>query len=276
MTCPLCQRRTPETGLLCAPCRDRLGRWLHDIEAEVQLLSAVPSMAQAHGTRGGTLAAHRAPARIDALTLADTRPWTDSALGTLHRWANRIRHDRHLVTELRPTVTTERRLLTRHLDHAAAQPYINDLAADLSALRAALRRTNTAPTTAPIGTCPMPHCTGPIWRQPQQHTMWRTTADRCTAHTITLHDGPAQCAHCGTTWTGPDIARLTLILEHEKREAARPHTHDGRPMYTAAELVHAGHASSISNVRVRAHRAGHRATHGHYDPQLFTDSKATA
>jgi hypothetical protein len=279
--CVLCRRRTATVGYLDSTCLDRLADTLHAIERETQLLSAVPSLAAPTGTRGGTLASHRSPARIDAITLTDPRPWTDSALGVLHTWADTIRRDRSLDRTGHPTIASERRTLTRHLEHAATQPYIEPLAADLTALLRRLRHANSTPTPTPVGTCPNTYageeCGGPIWRQPQTHTMWRHEGDRCTrSGTIALHDGPATCARCRATWTGPDLARLALILEHQQREQQRPHTPDGRPMYTATELVHQGHATSVSAVRVTAHRRGHRAVSGHYDPALFTPQETTA
>jgi hypothetical protein len=273
--CPLCQRHTPDTGLLCAPCLQRLADNLHDVQRETELLSAVPSMAQPTGSRGGTLASHRAPARIDAIALADTRPNTDSTLGVLTAWARVVREDRRLTWPEHPDLTTERRTLTRHLNWIAAQPWVDAMAADLADLLARLRRTNPTNRPRPLGRCPAPDCNGPIWREAQRHVMWRHEGDRCTAHAIELHDGPAYCARCRQRWEGPDMARLALILERQEREATRPRTADGRPMLTADELAR-DHGVTVNAIRLRLSRAGARATSGHYDPDALTPSKASA
>jgi hypothetical protein len=275
--CPICARRQPTTGYTCSPCFDRLAQQLNDIQREAELLTATPSLAAPTGGRGGTLAAHRAPARVDALALADTRTNTDSAIGVLATWARIVREDRALTPPDRITLPGECATLTRHLDWIAAQPWIDEFATQLGDLLARLRRANPDTLRArTIGRCPQPDCGGPIRRRPQQHTMWRDEGDRCTAHAIQLHDGPAYCGRCRATWEGPDMARLALILERQEREAKRPTTDDGRPMLTAQELVDAGHSTSVSNVRVTAHRRGVRAVNGHYDPAVFERQEVSA
>lgn len=64
-------------GLLCDNHLQRLGATLRDIEDEAVHLSAVPSMQQASGSRGGSLGSERAPARIEVLAVLDprTRRW---------------------------------------------------------------------------------------------------------------------------------------------------------------------------------------------------------
>jgi hypothetical protein len=280
MTCLLCTR-VPTAGHLCATHADRLADTLIAIEREAELLSAVPSMAVASGGRSGTLASHKAPARLDAIALADPRPWTDSALGVLASWARVVREDRSLSATGAATVTTERRLLSTHLPWLLEQPWVDDLHRDLTALLRSLQRANGTAPEPPAGRCPMPHddgteCRGPLWPQPTTSHAWRPLADRCVRTRVTTTGGPITCATCGATWTGPDLARLALILEDQAREARRPHTPDGRPMLRADELVAQGYATSVSAVRVTAHRRGHRATHGHYDPALFDRQEATA
>jgi Zn-finger nucleic acid-binding protein len=130
-------------------------------------------------------------------------------------------------------------------------------------------------------------CGGRIWQREQERHIWRQAepgSDRCLRVKIKASDGPAYCERCRAVWDDPkEMDRLRLIEEQRqaeaearrKAEAARPSTEDGRKMLTARELVEAGYVTSISNVRVKAHRRGASAVRGHYDPEWFRD-KATA
>jgi len=283
MTCVLCTKRQASRGLTCDPCLDRLAQQLHDIEREATILSAAPSLARPNGTRGGTLASERAPARLEVLALTDPRDVLDnrepsSVLGVLHAWTRVIRDDRRLSWPQRVTVASERRTLATHLQWAAEQPWIDELAGDLADLLARLRRANLTGGPPPVADCHMIRvdgtpCGGKVWRRPARSITWRVLPDRCERITVDAPDGPAHCDTCGGHWDDPhEMTRLELIAEQDKREARRPRTDDGRPMLTADELVAQGHVSSVSNVRVRAHRLGVRAVNGHYDPQALSES----
>lgn len=99
-----------EAGLLvCRHHLDQMAGWLHDVEREVLQLDARPSMAIVWDRRGGTLASHQAPARLDAVALGDRRrvfadqvrhpagfdpAGTLSIYGTLHGYAMLVRDGR--------------------------------------------------------------------------------------------------------------------------------------------------------------------------------------
>lgn len=100
-----------EAGLnLCRAHFDDLADWLHDVEREFAALDARPSLASNWGgSRGGRLASHTTPARINPLVHNDRRyvPLDDlthphgadatlSAFETLHSWANEIRSGRDI------------------------------------------------------------------------------------------------------------------------------------------------------------------------------------
>jgi hypothetical protein len=101
-------------GLLCDNHFTKLGAILRDVEDQAAMLSAVPSMQIATGTRGGSLASHRAPARLDVIVANDRRrgtgipvsgepdPWgfddTASILDVLHSWARVVREERGLAS----------------------------------------------------------------------------------------------------------------------------------------------------------------------------------
>jgi len=269
---------TATVGQLCDAHLERLAQTLRDIETEAAIVSAVPSFAVKTGRTGG-LASHRAPAVLDAIVATDPRRgWgtddplsyddTASVLGTLHAWASHIRGERNLDHHGPLTITNERDLLSRHLDYAAAQPWAGDFYREMRALLIQLLRTNGNEPERPAGRCYLPIensratddangraritdsiCGGPIWID--------------DAH------GHAHCGDCKATWDGAQLAHLHYELEKAKREAARPHTDDGRPMLTAQELVDRGLSSTLVNVRVTAHRRGHTAINGHYDPAIF-------
>jgi hypothetical protein len=319
-TCVICARRQTERGYTCSPCLDRLAQHLHDCEHEATLLSAVPSMAAPAGSRGGTLASHRAPARLDVIALTDprTRPdWDDttlSVLGVLGTWARVVREQRALTWPERITVTSERKTLSAQLDWIAAQPWVDDLARDLRALRGQLKACNGTQDPRPEGSCYLPtsgsaaspdrrpcrdhecegpqqcpRCGGPApcaydtcgCDQPPARARYKQTGPLLVSGESTVKatcggpiwldtaNGHAHCGRCRATWDGPQLAMLAWELDRAKELRERPHTDDGRPMLTAQELVDAGLVSSVSNVRVRAHRLGVRAVGGYYDPAAF-------
>ncbi len=276
--------------LLCAAHLDRLANTLRTIEDEAIHLETRPSMAIRYDHGGGGLASERSPARIDALVLRDRRRgtgiprsgepdvWgydeTPSVLETLHSWARVVREERDLGVPASVTITGERDTLSRHLSWAAAQPWIDEMHDDLRKLAAHLKRVNGTQPDRPVGRCYLPvesyaggqpngsvrldgTCNGPVW------------VDDAAGH--------AHCGACRSTWDGPQLALLKHALDQARLEAARPRTADGRRMLTAAELVAAGIVSTVSNVRVIAHRLGAPAVSGHYDPALFgTDSALRA
>jgi hypothetical protein len=257
MTCSICLRRLPDRGLICQPCYQRLEQHLLDVQREAELLSPVPSMQQTGTTRGGTLASHRTPARVDVLTLTDPRPWTDSTFATLRRWATHIRAHRHLTGPEHRTIATERRLLSDHLDWATTQPWIDQLASAIRDLRYHLQRANGTTPEPPAGRCYLPSdsgpCNGPIW--------------------LDTANGHAHCGTCGQTWNGAQLAHLKWELDRARAQAQRPHTTDGRPYLTATELA-TEHHTTVNAIRIRLHRAGAHATGSHYHPDALQAATA--
>lgn len=308
-----CQRR-PAVGHVCRGHFERLASILRDIEEQSRLLNAVPSMAVRNG-RSGSLASQRSPAVLDAIVLNDRRSWAyeartpgpacyyclhdtcttirnwqdardsgstemSSVLALLHSWGRVVREDRYLAAPEQVTVNGERDLLSRHLDWIAEQPWVDELYDAMSRLLAQLKATNNTQDDPPAGTCYLPdengrECGGNIWRREQQHMAWATLPDRCARTAVKVADGPAYCDRCGNTWDGAALKHLDLILEKQHQPDTRPHTEDGRRMLTAEELVTQGLVSTVSNVRVTAHRKGKRAVGSYYDPRWF-ESKASA
>ena len=265
-------KRAPTVGYVCAGHFARLGDTLTALRTEVDNLSAVPSM-QAKSGRGGGLASHRSPARLDVLVHTDRRrgspdlsdasradplayDQTPSVLETLHSWARMVREERGLDVSGPATIATERETLSRHLEWICHQPWVDEAYRDLTNLLGALRSANGTAPEKPSGRCYLPDettgtgtCDGPIW------------LDEASGH--------ASCGRCKQTWDGPQLAMLSYEMKRARAEAARPRTEDGRPMLTAEELVARGKVSSVSNVRVIAHRRGRVSVAGHYDPQWF-------
>ena len=292
--CVVCQRG-PEVGYLCWACFTRLRTMLREIEEETAILEAVPSMQIISGSGGGSLASHRSPAVLDAIVARDPRrgtgrigyddadPWglddTASVLETLHSRARTVREEQEIVGSGPVTVSGERDFLDRELPWIAAQPWVDEMFTEIRELLGQLQRTNKTQAERPVGLCHLPRgesaCGGRIWQREQQRLLWRIKDDRCVREKVTVSDGPAFCERCRAQWDGKELDRLRLIEEQRQAEAARPVTNDGRRMLTAEELVAAGHVSSVSNVRVRAHRMALSAVHGHYDPEWFV-GKATA
>jgi hypothetical protein len=288
ITCAATQRcsHQPAPGLLvCRGHLERLGAMLRDIEDEAAILSAVPSMQQQQG-RGGGLASHRTPVRLDVLVHTDPRHGTGksedyddalaagetlSILATLHSWARVIREDRALTDPGTVTISGERDTLSRHLDYAVAQPWCDEFYGDIVALVGQLKAANGHKPDRPLTRCVIATvdglCGGNVWIQDVAQLV---TYANGWQHVEMVPDGPAVCDRCGGRWEEPeDKVRLKLMIEQEHDERTRPRTDDGRRMLTAQELVDHGYVSSVSNVRVQVHRQGRASIEGHYDPEWF-------
>lgn len=177
-----------------------------------------------------------------------------SILGVLNGWARIVREERNLTSPKRITITTERDTLTRHLAWIAAQPFIDEMHAEIRQLVASLKDLNGTQDERPVGKCYLPSetgtCDGSIW--------------------VDVAMGHAHCGRCQQTWDGAQLAMLSFELERAKIEAARPKNEDGKPMLTAQELARKW-KTSVDNVRKMASRQGIRAVLGHYDPERFRD-----
>jgi Zn-finger nucleic acid-binding protein len=289
--CVICAREA-ERGYLDEVCFGRLASMIRQIEDEAAILETIPSMAIRSGAGGGSLASHRSPAVLDAIVARDPRrgtgrigwddadPWglddTASVLETLDSRCRTV-HEEGGFDLPAPNVAACRDFLTRNLDWIARQPWIDEMFKEFLKLLIQLQRTNKTQADRPVGICHLPRfestCGGRIWQREQERMIWRQAdegSDRCVRVKVKVSDGPAYCERCRAVWDDPkELARLELIEEQRKAEALRPRTADGRDMLTAQELVDRGYVSSVSNVRVKAHRLGVSAVHGHYDPDPF-------
>lgn len=248
-----------EVGNLCRGHYGRLSDTIRDIETQTLELSAVPSMAVVSG-RGGSLASHRSPARIDVLTLTDRRrnaaglgaDWdhtryddTPEVLDTLGSWARMVREERGFTMTGHATVVSESETLTRNLDWLAEQQWVDEMFDDLRKLLTILKRVNGDPDDKPAGRCYLPQadgvCGGAIW------------IDSVAAH--------AACGRCGETWDGRQIANLNWEMERAKRPTAS----DGTVMETLDELARK-HNCDRATMRRRLNRNGARSLAGYFDP----------
>jgi hypothetical protein len=313
VNCVVCTKaRTAEAGLLCAGHHARLGQMLADIETEAALLSAVPSMQQRTGSGGGAPAFTRAPARLDPIvhndprsrpagqrppgpacdtcwhgSCIDIRAWIDaydarttdalSILDVLGSWASLVREERRLTVDGAASVTTEAGTLRFHLDWITEQPWCDEMFSDLRDLLGQLQAANGTRRETPIAKCSVPIdgdlCGGNVWQHDFPTEVWRIRRDRCELDKVRAPIGSAHCDRCWTTWEGAELARLLLIREQDYREARRPLTEDGRPMFTVEELAQR-HRISTNAVRLKLSRARSRSFGGYYDPAPF--DKATA
>jgi hypothetical protein len=281
-------------GLLCVAHFDRLADMLREIEEEAAILSAVPSMAIRTGSGGGSLASTRSPARLDVLVHLDTRRGTGMSetdddqhaagqtlpvLDVLHSWARVVREERGFASRAAVTISGERDVLTRALDWIAEQPWVDEMFTEVRQLVGQLKAANGHRADRPYSRCPSvvngQPCTGEVWLRDETQAVWRAYSDRCT-QSWEQAPGAAVCDMCNAIWANDaDKARLKRMVDDMVADLTRPKTDDGRRMLTAQELVARGLVSTVSNVRVKAHRLGVSAVRGHYDPDVF-DSKATA
>ncbi|MDP5182157.1 hypothetical protein QOZ88_05870 [Blastococcus sp. BMG 814] len=201
---PTC-RRAPSRGLLCAADADQLGQWLADFAADWRQLDATPTSATSGGGRGGGLASHRAPARLDVLVLTDprSRPRDDadpdgngarSLPEVLGSWASTVREDMGTPGTERYDVQADRAFLAAALSRwIVHRDYVDELFIDVRDVWAQLKAaTGQSAGPRPVRACPTlagqpaARCNGPVW----------------------LDKDAAWCGHCGTAWSGFQLVRL--------------------------------------------------------------------
>jgi hypothetical protein len=156
-----------------------------------------------------------------------TYPFTDRVPGTgegplcdecAHRSCLIMRWRRRIPRQL--TVTTERQLLTRHLDWVAAQPWAADLWESLQALRGQLQKANGTAEPGPLpGRCPRlvagRECGGKLWPVVPKHT---------SGALVHAGDEVVQAVECERNpshhWEDRSLIRLALILDQQQGKTA--------------------------------------------------------
>lgn len=207
ITCaaPTC-RRAPARGRLCNADVDRLGQWLVDLGDDWRSLDATPtSSASPDGGRGGSLASHRAPARLDVLVLTDPRSRARdeedpdgnrgrSLLEVLGSWAATVRDERKLAATDRYDVDADRRLLAMSLHRwIVSREWVDEFFLEVRDVWAQVKAaTGQSAGPRPVRACPelvgdpSARCNGPVW----------------------LDKDAAWCGHCAAAWSGFQLVRL--------------------------------------------------------------------
>lgn len=219
------EHRANDGLLVCRGHLDGFGHILREIEDEAIRLSSVPSMQINSDSRGGSLASHRSPARIDVVVLQDRRRgtgipltgepdhvgWdeTPSILDVLHSWARVVREERDLASPDHVTITGERDLLTRQLLWICEQPWVDEAYGELRQLLAYMKRANDT-IELPVGRCDTLQpsgslCDGLVWNIVIEHESGP--------------DEPGfQCGKCRRIWTGTEAVRKRDQLWREEQE----------------------------------------------------------
>lgn len=224
-----------EAGLLiCRRHLDQLAEELIDVEAEYAALDTHPSMAAPSGDGGSHhgLKNTKSPVRIDAVVARDRRYVHNaeltggygvddrlSAFGVLHRWATEVRTGRDLQATGQPlTVHTERQVLSRHLEWAAGQPWIDECSAEIHTLVGQLQAVNGTADPGPLpGRCPrldeeLVECGGALWPVRPVHT---------SGPQIATASGSVAAVQCDRDsdhrWEGRDLVRLALVVQQQQQ-----------------------------------------------------------
>lgn len=246
-TCLLDRAPTPAAvGRLCEGHLQAVASLLFDIEDQAAELDPVPSCQQTDGSRGATLASHRAPARLNVLVHRDPRigtGWAEdddtahaagrtlSVLGTLTRYADRARTEQRITPDPEWTITTERRLLTAQLPHIAGQPWVRQLHRDLVRLHAQLLHINhlAEPKAKHVGICPTligaTECGGRLW--------------------LDEAEGGVYCDRCPRLFGDRELRHLgTMLLAQGYVQADRAAWYTGVPVGTIRRWVAEGRITS--------------------------------
>jgi hypothetical protein len=118
-----------------------------------------------------------------------------------------------LTVPARPSIRSERQVLTNQLDWISRQPWVAELWEVLHALRGALQRVNGTAPEPPWGRCPSPdengvECGGPIYSVEPIHSIGGKSSPV---------DAFA-CSSCGRRWEGSGaVARLAVMVDMARR-----------------------------------------------------------
>lgn len=209
--------REAEHGMLCLHHRrslDHLTRDVRDLWYDLTFIleAGTAPKDETPKTRHLKSAEAPAPANLEALALRDPRssslilPDVDEStpippvLSIVASWLLLVAEERPLTGNLPQSVIAQLRLLERHGDWIAGQPWIDDYVTELGDLRKALRIAVRDVTHRTLGRCRLPAedaegvCGGPLIQQ--------NGADS------------VKCSKCSAQWSTPqELARLSLSLE---------------------------------------------------------------
>ena len=210
-TCVLPHRepKTPAKGLnICLGHR----RWLAETLSDVIETTALLPLFREPGSSvddGRQVKSKRidppAPIRLDIVSLADRRTIhryqgdTFPVLAVLESWARMIREERDLTRPtVEATILSEAALIQQHLDWVGAQPWVDDLAAELRSVKTSLHAAIGDHAPRSVGPCPIVDPdTGPC--------EGRLYQDRYGRLSVT-------CNRCHENWGETELRRLGLVI----------------------------------------------------------------
>lgn len=201
--------------LVCTRCVNRLAWMLHDIPDLYALLDDVlePGVGGFDAGRRAPGFGSRSPARDDVLALRDRRTVAvdeddpHSVPDLLEVWADNVRDE---LGEAKPdgpsTVVGEARVLSRHLGHIAARPWVVEFADEITTAHRHLRRvTGDSDRMVELGACPA-LCVGDDGNE-----------QSCGARLRALvTDEATTCRRCGTRWPRQAWLRLASTTNPER------------------------------------------------------------
>lgn len=288
--------------LVCEGHREGLYEALRAIVDTLARIAIRPANAGSPGAgRSGSLASQRFVLDLESVALAgpqatgeltDRGGWdghdTDHPVFVVGQWARLVREDRAITPPDGPAaLTSDVDLLVRHLDWCCAQPWIDDMAAELGDSLARVRRADPDRVRPgdegrcpAVGIGPGDTCGGQLRRE-RGAVPWLVRPDRCERVPIDVHAGVVRCQKCGRTWpTERDEASLRVMRQSAAREAMRPRAENGMPMVTARELADRTPGKTLRSVQLRLHRLGADPVMdrgmGYYPPDALDQQAAGA
>jgi len=190
---------------LCPGHLEQLAENLRAIDRLARLLGDMAIPGRGEGNARGRAVSASPPANLAALAATDPRTRPDdgdqlvSVVGIVTTWTRHLIDEQRLAT-VPETIHDAAGMLIVHLDWWAAQPYVDEVAADIHDAAGMLRRL-AGEALPPVGRHHAPHpqhpdrdCGGRLYPLPWQFGVW--------------------CLDCGETYDGhAELRRLGLVLE---------------------------------------------------------------
>lgn len=201
--------QTEPPSLLCRRCENDFLKWLDGIPDRYAQLPRhlLPGTTEKNPDSKATKAAHApTPVSLNTIDLMDerlgrrwqgTEPSADrrGILGLLLVHTERLRDERTLRTDLKPTVAREAATLRAHFDWLTQQAWVTDVHADCKIIFRTLGDAIGIHRQKPVGKCPVDTddglCAGPLLASPY---------------------GSVFCPKCQATWDANELRRLGLVL----------------------------------------------------------------
>lgn len=201
VVCPGAKPKEAEDGkLVCFACSNRILRCLRELEDYLPTLSLLKTVTGGQGRSNGF--GSKSPANDTAIFHTDWRTnWSAldgmGAVATIHSWATALREERDFGLPRHVSLASEVDALRHNHSWIICQPWVDEYAAELRQVHAAVRAAANDPIPRSVGRC-----------------IHQLKHGECGCDVYELPDASGvKCSGCGRIYTGLDYDRLRVAQQ---------------------------------------------------------------